>query len=291
MKSIVNLIFAAIFFFGSLNGEIRKTSDIQEIKQEVTKGTLVFFNIAEVLMDTETSLGTQAWRKDIRSRLTPQLHDELTLFVFENVPPKSPDPSTPALIKEFQSEGITTFAFTSRGRTEWYSSQVPNVDLITEKLLLLIDIDFSQTELNEQLSLLPELFEDYFHSGVIYATNKQDKGELLLQILEATGYRPEKIVFVDDKADSLISLETALTELGIPFVGYAYNKTAQDHANFDLMIANIQLDALISQGIVLSDDEAEQLKNEQYADVDATTYFETVIDKWTSFQTQILRKN
>jgi hypothetical protein len=44
--------------FGSLNSEIIKITNIQDIRQEISADTLVLFNIAEVLMDTETSLGT-----------------------------------------------------------------------------------------------------------------------------------------------------------------------------------------------------------------------------------------
>lgn len=280
MKRFISSILGILFLMGSLNAEIVKTSDIQEIRQEITKDTLVLFNIAEVLMDTETTLGTQAWRKFIRNRLSPQLHDALTLFVFEHVPPKSPDSSIPALINELQSDGQITFAFTSRGRHEWYSSQIPNIDTITENLLLQIGVDFSKTALNEQLALLPEFFSDFYHSGVIYATNTRDKGELLLEILEKTGYRPSKIIFVDDKVDSLISVQSTLSHLNIPFMGYAYTKTVEDHANFDPLVANIQLDWLISEGKVLTDEEAINKKDECYSDANLDQYFDEVIAKW-----------
>jgi hypothetical protein len=280
MRQLITWALSVLFFTGSLDAEIIKTSNIQEIREEITENTLILFNIAEVLMDTETSLGTQAWRKFVRARLAPQLHDELTLFVFENVPPKSPEPSTPELISELQAKGLMTFAFTSRGRHEWYGSQIPDIDLITEKLLLQIGIDFSKTELNQELSILPEVFADFYHAGVIYTTNTRDKGELLREILETTGYRPSKIIFVDDKVDSLVSVETTLDSLGIPFVGYAYSKTTEDHGNFDPLIANIQLDWLISQGQVLTDDQAMQIKDEQHSTTDLIPYFEEVVGKW-----------
>lgn len=280
MKRLIFSLFSMLFFAGSLNAQIIKTTQIQDVKAEITDNTLVLFNIAEVLMDTETSLGTQAWRKFIRTRLDAKLHDEITLFVFENVPPKSPEPSIPELIKEFQAKGVTTFAFTSRGRHEWYTTQIPDIDLITEKLLRQIGIDFSKTKLNEKLSALPSLFGDYFHEGIIYTTNTKDKGELLREILEKTGYRPSKIVFVDDKVDSLISVENTLSKLNIPFVGYAYSRTAKDHANFDPLVANIQLDWLIMHGRVLTDDQATTIKNESFYKVDLKQYFEEVIQKW-----------
>lgn len=282
MKQLITWALSVLFFAGSLDAAIIKTTNIQSIREEITENTLVLFNIAEVLMDTETSLGTQAWRKFVRARLEPQLHDELTLFVFENVPPKCPEPSTPELINELQAKGVMTFAFTSRGRHEWYGSQIPDIDLITEKLMLQIGIDFSKTALNPKLSILPEVFADFFHAGVIYTTNTRDKGELLREILETTGYRPSKIIFVDDKVDSLVSVEATLESLGIPFVGYAYSKTAEDHADFDPLVANIQLDWLITHGEVLTDAQALQIKGEQHSTTDLTQYLEEVVGKWMS---------
>lgn len=279
MKNLIFSLLSVFFLAGSLNAEIIKTSNIQDIKEEVTSNTLVLFNVAEVLMDTKTSLGTQAWRKFIRVRLDSKLHDELTWFVFQNVPPKSPESAIPELINELQSQGIITFAFTSRGRNEWYASPTPNVDIITEKLLAQIGIDFSKTRLNEELLLLPSLFSDFYHEGIIYATNTKEKDELLLEILEKTGYRPSKIVFVDDKIDSLISIEKMLNNLNIPFVGYAYSRTAKEHVNFDPFVANIQLDWLIS-GQLLTDDEAFEIKNKQFQGIELQKYFEDVIEKW-----------
>lgn len=286
MKKLIALVLTSFFLTSNVNAVIIKTTNIDEAREEITDDTLVLFNIAEVLMDTETSLGTQAWRKFIRTRLSSKLHDELTLFVFENVPPKSPETSIPELINELQAKGQVTFALTSRGRHEWYSSQIPDIDLITEELLLQIGIDFSQTQLPEELSLLPSLFEDYYHAGIIYATNSKDKSELLLEIFDKTGYRPSKVVFVDDKIDSLISIEKTFDNLNIPFVGYAYSRTAQNHADFDPVVANIQLDWLITAGQVLTDEEAIAIRDEQFSNVDLQTYFEEVVGKWDARQAE-----
>lgn len=280
MKNLIFSFLSVFFLAGCLNAEIIKTTNIQDIRGEITDDTLVLFNIAEVLMDTETSLGTQVWRKFIRARLDSKLHDDISWFVFQNVPPKTPESSISGLINELQSRGVVTFAFTSRGRNEWYASPTPNVDIITEKLLQQMGIDFSKTHLNEELESLPNLFAEFYHAGVIYATNTRDKDELLLEIFEKTGYCPSKVVFVDDKMDSLIAIEEMLSKLNIPFVGYAYSRTAQDHVNFDPFVANIQLDWLITYGQILADDEAIEIKKKQYRDIELQKYFEEVIEKW-----------
>lgn len=289
MKNIILSMLAILTIFaGSIDATIIKTTEIKDINKEITSDSLVLFNIAEVLMDTHVSLGTQAWRKYVRTRVDAKTHDELTLFVFRNIPPKAPEDLTPIMIADMQSRGIPVLAFTSRGRHEWYTTQVPQVDLITEDLLRKINIDFARTTLPSQLSGIDTIFGDYYHDGIIYTTNALDKGELLGQLLEETGYRPSKIVFIDDKADSLKSVEVAMQKYGIEFVGFAYTRTAKDHANFDPMIANIQLDWLITHGKVLSDEQAAQIKVDQFADVNPDTYFAEIVQKWKDLQDSVL---
>jgi hypothetical protein len=264
---------------------IVKTTQIEEILPEVTENTLVLFNIAEVLMDTEISLGTQAWRKYVRSRVDSQLHDELTLYVFRCVPPKTPESSTAEVVRKLQTQHVPTLAFTSRGRHEWYSSQVKNIDLLSEHLLRQIGIDFSLSPLPTAWSELDLVFSDFYHAGIIYTTNTFEKGDILARLLETTHYYPSKIVVIDDKADSLKSVEKEMEKLGILFTGFAYSRTAQEHVNFDPMIANIQLDWLMSNGQILSDKEALQIKNDLYSERNSEEYFKQLIEKWNSIKT------
>lgn len=280
MRKFISLFLTITAFYLPLEGNIVKTVQIEDVVQEADQNTLVFFNIAEVLMDTESSLGSQAWRKYIRTRLEPKLHDEITLFVFQNVPPKTPEALTAGVVARLQKKGIPVFAFTSRGRHEWYSSQVPDVDLLTEKLLCQIGIDFSLTKSPFSASQKAPAFGDYFHEGIIYATNSLEKGEVLVQFLEAADLHPSRIIFVDDKADSLATVEAEMKKRGIPMTGFAYSRTSLTHANFDPMIAAIQLDRLISSGKSLSDEEASQIKAKMDPRPDPEAYFRQVIEKW-----------
>lgn len=280
MKNLIFILVNILIYFLPLHATMSKTTHIEDVAQGITDDTLVLFNIAEVLMDTEISLGTQAWRKYVRSRVDSQLHDELTLYVFTKVPPQAAESKTAEVVNKMQKEGIPVLAFTSRGRHEWYSSQVEGIDLLTEQLLRQIGIDFSQTILPDSLADLNSSFGDFYHDGIIYATNAFEKGEVLSQLLTLTNYRPAQIIFVDDKGDSLKTVEKALEELNIPFIGYAYSHTAQKHAQFDPMITHIQFDWLISYGKILSDEEAHAIKVEHYSQMDPEAYFIQLIDKW-----------
>lgn len=279
-KLLTTLVISLALFTFSIECVVIQTDDIQVIKKEVSTDTLVLLNIAEVLMDTETSLGTQAWRKYIRKRLDTKTHDELSLYVFKNVPPKVPDPSTPSLIKEMQEQGVPVFAFTSRGRHEWYSTQVPDIDMMTEKLLNTMHIDFSKTQLPKELEGIEQHFAEYFHEGIFYTTNNLDKGELLTRIFEKMNYKPKKIVFVDDKEESLRNVEEEMDRWGIEFVGFAYNRTGKQHAAFDPRIAHIQLETLLDKAMIINDQEASEILEEKGNPVDSELYFIKILEKW-----------
>lgn len=283
MKNLTLFFLTCFIFLGaSVDAAITQTNHIQDIHKEIASDTLTLFNIAEVLMDTDVSLGSQAWRKYVRARVESKLHDELTLFVFKNVPPKTPEDATSVLIAKLQSEGKPVFAFTSRGRHEWYGSQIPDIDLVTEDLLRKINIDFSKTQLPPQLAEINTIFSDYYHGGIIYATNALAKGDLLIQLLQMMDYHPAKIVFVDDKADSLKTVEEALKNRNIDFSGFAYSRTAVNHADFDPMVANIQLDWLIKHGEILSDLQAAHIKAVHFANIDPDAYFAEIVQYWKS---------
>ena len=207
----------------------------------------------------------------------------MTVYVFQVIPSKPAEPETPQLIRELQDKGIAVLAFTSRGRSEWYSSiTLPDyVASATETILKLSGFDFRKTKLPAEFAQIDELFGDWYHEGIIYTGNTRDKGEVLKTIFELTGYKPSKIVFIDDKAASLESVQAEMARQEIPFVGFAYNRTALEHKNFDPMIANIQLDWMIKGKGRLSDQEAQQIKADQFQDVDAEAYFSEIVAEWT----------
>jgi hypothetical protein len=276
--SFICVLISCVFI--NVSAEIIEISTIRDIRQEVSKNILILFNVAEVVMDSSTSLGTQAWRKWIRQRLSPELHDRLSLFVFEHIPQKCPESEIVEWIRHLQSQGIVALGFTSRGRSEWYGSAIPDVDTRTELRLLELGIDFSQTRLSNALVALPQRFPDYYRAGVIYTGNSRDKGELLAEIFSKTQYTPSKIIYIDDKKDSLQEVQQVMQAMGIPFVGYQYTRTARDHRDFDPLVAAIQFAGLISQGQVLTDAEAIQIKNERFCGVDGNRYFDEQIKKW-----------
>jgi hypothetical protein len=270
MKKFCLLLILVSF---QLPASIQKIDHIEDIKKEVSANTLVLLNIAEVVLDTENSLGTQQWRKYLRANVSSPVHDKVTFFVFKNVPPKAVEENTSTFIKSLQDSGVTVLGFTSRGRNEWYDTKIEKVDQATEKALNKIGVDFSRTKLPPKLEALPL---SYYHDGILYATNSVDKGELLKEILQKTGYKPAKIIYVDDKENSLKEVEKVINSLNIPFYGYYYPKTAKIHKEFDPMVATIELYFLVNHHQVISDEEAKKLKSSRFSSTSEKQLFSEI---------------
>lgn len=267
--------FALLVFFSLLQGEILTSNTTADIETHLEEGTLVLLNLAEVVLDTPTMLGSQAWRKYVRSRVEPAIHDAVTLYVAKHVPFVSPESQTGPLIAKLQNEKRTVLGFTSRGRNEWYSTFVPQVDQMTQSWLQQVKVDFSQTQLPPEWASLDRDFSAYFHDGIIYTTNTLEKGELLASMLTSAHYAPSKIILVDDKVDSLKSVENSLEKLAIPFVGLAYSRP---HPPFDPCTAHVQLIFWMMMGELLSDQEAFFAGLNYYPDMEPESFFKALVD-------------
>ena len=257
-----NKLFVFLTFillpFASLPADIVQITELETILPSIEEGTLVLFNISEVLLDSKIELGTSKWRNSLRSDPNTILcHDWLTLLVAKKVPHKAVETSTPLLIQTLQAKGLPVMAFTSRGRSEWYNTKVEGVDILTEQLLNKVGIDFTKSKLPECFLALETSadYSPYFHAGILYASHLE-KGEFLKKLLLDTQFLPAKVVFVDDKKDSLVKVEKALLVLGIPNTCFWYTRTAVDHKNYDPNIAAVQLDKLLNQDIILTNEEA-----------------------------------
>src|SRR5262249_21251501 len=122
---------------------------------------------------------------------------------------------------------------------------------------------------------LQNLDRAHFYQGIIFAKHIA-KGELLKRLFQDLDYAPSLILFVDDKREQVESVEAALKDSNIPFVGFWYKRSALDRADFNPIVANIQLEALLLNGEVFSDKEAKKLAQSK-KDVNPETYLKNIL--------------
>lgn len=80
----------------------------------------------------------------------------------------------------------------------------------------------------------------FYKRGMLFC-GLNDKGEALLSLLDRLNYRPDLVIFVDDKYKNLLSVEMELLKREIPFEGLRLNVCDQDVMNFDLNKAEQEL--------------------------------------------------
>jgi hypothetical protein len=91
--------------------------------------------------------------------------------------------------------------------------------------------------------------------NVIFCNNI-DKGIVLRMIFNTTQYIPNKFILIDDKFDNLISVNQAITDLGlnIKFIGYHYTKALDLDSTVDCMMVETQMKYLLGDLPVLIGD-------------------------------------
>lgn len=262
---------ALLFVLSSLHAHIVETHQISEIVSEIDKETLVLFDLDETTLTTTTTLGTSAWwtyftdkfsanrslSKKETHRLTP-LVMSIVHRIMQATNPKTVEPETTQLIHSLQEQGITVIALTGRCmKAPWN----PYFAEFTRDQLKELGINFEKSLWPEQIVFDPAHPPTNYAYGVVFS-NFQPKGPVLVQFLQELNFRPKKIVMVDDLNEFLNSVDQSMAEENIPFVGFRYGHLDPHILKFDPMIGNIQLQKLLKENQLLSDEEAAEIKQE-----------------------------
>lgn len=206
------------------------------------KYTLIIFDIDNTIATTNTFIGSDQWvSHEIKKRLDQGLSYReawleiadlyVTLqHIIDLVPVEA---VTPAIIKELQNKGIIVIALTAR---------LPKLASRTITQLKNIGVDFSHTPLwHEEIVNNDDIYYHYTN-GIIFCDGN-DKGKVLSHILNHIGYKPTKVIVIDDRQKHLQAVKNALHP-DITFVGIRYGYLDEIVAQFDPIAAQIELEQL-----------------------------------------------
>ena len=109
---------------------------------------------------------------------------------------------------------------------------------------------------------LPELKQDYgvplLHRGVIL-TGLVDKGTVLEQILNRIEFKPKEIIFIDDRLENIISVQSMCEKLGINYTGFEYSAVKDTSVTeFNEHRDKFQFDSLAKKRLWLGDVDADE---------------------------------
>jgi hypothetical protein len=258
MKNWMTLLF---LIPALLKAEIIETTQIKDAFAHVDQDTLVLIDMDDTLVQSALSVGSGAWRNYVRKQLGQinvdlsqpfNDHDAWTYAAAKIVPVKAVEEEIVPWIAKQQELGTPVFCFTARGRNMWYATPFDQIDQLTISQQRMVGVDFSKTKVPAELEKTNPL---YFYQGTFYAKPFK-KGEFLAKIFEETGYRPKKVVFIEDHEEAVKSVDAKLTEAQIPHVCIWYKKVEAGSANFKPLVATLQLNFMYDNAFAPSDADA-----------------------------------
>lgn len=139
-------------------------------------------------------------------------------------PVSAVEEQTPAIIEELQQRGVPVIALTTR-------SVILGDSTINQ--LKSIGVNFNKTAVSPFNISFSLQCPAAFKQGVMFCGNNA-KGASLKALFQATGYKPKKIVFIDDKEKYLHDVAAVANELGVACVGIRYSKLDDEVARYVL---------------------------------------------------------
>ena len=231
-------------FYGNLGvvfSEIREIKSMRQIEREVNRETLLVFDLDNTLIEPIQSLGSDQWyyylvRKykemdKMSEEKAYQKADEVWNKTQWLVEVESVEKTTPQFIQKLQRKGIKMMGLTAR---------TFDISDVTMKQLKSVGIEFKKAVYPKNLEF--KLVDTaHYVQGIMYIGEQNDKGKVLVQFLKSIHYQPKKIVFVDDKQKHVTSMERALAELKIKYIGFRYGAADERVQRFNHDVEDMEL--------------------------------------------------
>ena len=285
---IKNILLVLLFVIGSVSSRIIESPTINVVHEHVkAQDTLVLFDLDETVFEVPGQYVNDFWFTQMVAHAHSLGHtggeqfEAVTPHYFKRMgeaPPVVPvEAHTAEVIRSLQEKNIPVMGFTARS-TEMISS--------TMQQLSSIGVDFSKTSIMPHNISFPLTKIAKLHDGVMFCSGLNPKGDALKALLNATTFKPKKIVFIDDKEKNLTTVMKAATDLGIEFIGIRYSGLDEKMKQFVLDEESKALLAPPAQKIIVEHDAVEAIK--QYLvpntvvlfDVDDTLFY---MDSETGF--------
>jgi len=240
-------IFFTVFYFGfsvqltcrshvhcpKVLSQIVETDQLDTVKSFLDeKSTLVIFDIDNTLVTPYDLIGTEQWfvnllESKMKEGLSlPEAKKQILPLYYEvhnSISVKFTEPDINLLFEWLMNNHILYIALTARSDIFKYCSnrQLNEVGL---------KLPFKGLDQHHIRAHFENPVE--FDEGVIYC-GSSDKGDVLFYMLDQVGFKPEKIIFVDDRVSNLLSVQRVCLKRNIPFIGLRYSRLDGNEYIFD----------------------------------------------------------
>jgi Protein of unknown function (DUF2608) len=243
MKFIASAYITIILtiFFSCINQATIVESDHLSIILDYVRPleTLVIFDIDNTLIHPVEELSSDEWFYYMVDKKMAEGLDNTTAVLYclpmavytqFNIDVEPTEQNIPELMTYLIDNNIAIMALTARSffLAEQTAEQLHN-----------LDINFFIPTINSPDVILPTAYPCFYKDGILF-TGTNDKGEILNYFFDFMDYHPEMVIFIDDKMKNILSVEKALQNHLIPFVGIRYSGCDDRVKNFDPIKSELQ---------------------------------------------------
>ncbi|EFB41392.1 DUF2608 domain-containing protein [Parachlamydia acanthamoebae] len=270
MKKITILLIALYLSQATAQALIVEAPNLaafEKVTQNIGQDSLVLFDVDDTLIVSKDHILRPAarhiWFQLAKKTLEnpaivpPGKHDGDYFFgqILSAIEYEIVDPKVVDIIHSLQQRHIKTIAFTRMGTGP--CGAISSMEDWRIAHLKKFCLDFSQAlpEFQNLKIQVPGNQASLFKQGIL-CSNKQAKGPVFIAFLNSIGWKPSKVIFIDNSFDYLKSVEDALEGTGIEFIGFHYTDVENRPCIVDEALAEFQLMHLAKTGIWLSDSEA-----------------------------------
>jgi hypothetical protein len=233
---------------------VQECSSLHEVLDEARPGTLIIFDIDNTLLRPSQMLGSDEWFRYYLQKREAEMQDreeafneavELLHGVYSATKVQPIDPCTSEVVRLLQDQGSMVMALTSRD---------PAVANLTIRHLSSLGMNMQTTAPSSETFTLIDAPHALFSKGILFTRGKSKKNALTC-FFKQLGWKPQRIVFIDDRRTYLEEMKS-YEEEGIEFVGLRFNGADAYVNSLDQKICDIQLDAFCT---IISDVKAAEL--------------------------------
>lgn len=257
LRKLFVILFSLLMPF-ILQAEIFEIKNINALNKYIKPDMLVIFDIDNTLIEPIQELGTTQWFKhrimeyrsygfDKNVALEKALREWTAIQSITQV--KVVEKETAEIIQNLQLEGFPIMGLTTRGL---------GLSTRTIEQLESVNIHLSETAPTQEEIFFMNERGVLFRGGTLF-TAGTNKGNALIEFFNRLNYSPSSILFINDNASHLRSLEEACFQKDISFIGLRYGYLDEKVKNFRKQIAEVQFYFF---GHILSDQAAERILHE-----------------------------
>jgi Protein of unknown function (DUF2608) len=278
LKYTILLLLVSLSACAYYVSNVQEISSIKQAQKELDKAnadTLVVFDVDDTLTYNvnvpfqpwfhQTDVGQKFFaqlKKHSQSKEDPIDYEKLIrgkrMLKFTDQPIEA---EIIKVIKQLQDRGVNVIALTHMSTGSLRRTLIPSLPKWRWEKLHEVGIEFHPnfgqeeiwlTNLTSQANRHP-----LYYKGILM-TDLFSKGTVLGDFLDIINLKPKKVIFFDDRADFVKSVQEEMKKRGIDFQGYIYRAIDTLPKVFDQKVLDYQLQYLKDHDEFISDEQAKR---------------------------------